>query len=78
MHFQVLLTTRCLLEVVILAQQHYYTKTSLSSIDNTLAEFHNLKDVFLPARERPNFNFPKMHLLSHLTDHIRQYGSCDS
>ncbi|KAF8422128.1 hypothetical protein EV426DRAFT_671624, partial [Tirmania nivea] len=55
-----------------------HTETSLSSIDNALAEFYNLKDVFLPARERPNFNFPKMHLLSYLTDHIRQYGSCDS
>ncbi|KAF8415264.1 hypothetical protein EV426DRAFT_666012 [Tirmania nivea] len=65
-------------EVVILAQQRYHTETSLSSIDNTLAKFHNLKDVFLPARERPNFNFPKMHLLSHLMDHIRQHRSYDS
>ncbi|KAF8415154.1 hypothetical protein EV426DRAFT_513843, partial [Tirmania nivea] len=55
-----------------------HTETSLSSIDNALAEFYNLKDIFLLARERPNFNFSKMHLLSHLMDHIRQYGSCDS
>ncbi|KAF8415650.1 hypothetical protein EV426DRAFT_541670, partial [Tirmania nivea] len=55
-----------------------HIKTSLSSINNALAEFHNLRDVFLPPRERPNFNFPKMHLLSHLTDYIWQYRSCDS
>ncbi|KAF8415297.1 hypothetical protein EV426DRAFT_665634, partial [Tirmania nivea] len=55
-----------------------HTETSLSSIDNALAKFYNLKDVFLPARERRNFNFPKMHLLSHLMDHIQQHGSCDS
>ena len=77
-HLRVLLATRRLLEVVILSQQRYHTESSLSSLDNALAEFHNLKDVFLPARKRPNYNFPKMHLLSHLTDHIRQHGSCDS
>ncbi|KAF8415756.1 hypothetical protein EV426DRAFT_703928 [Tirmania nivea] len=51
MYLRVLLTTRRLLEVVILAQQRYHTETSLSSIDNALTEFHNLKDVFLPAHE---------------------------
>ncbi|KAF8416331.1 hypothetical protein EV426DRAFT_541377, partial [Tirmania nivea] len=55
-----------------------HTETSLSSINNVLVEFHNLKDVFLPARKQPNFNFPKIYLLSHLTDHIWQYGSYDT
>jgi hypothetical protein len=75
---RVLLATRRLLEVVILAQQRYHTESSLQTIDEALSAFHALKYVFLPARKRPDFNFPKLHLLSHLTDHVRQHGSCDS
>jgi len=62
----------------ILAQQRYHTESSLATIDQALSAFHDLKEVFLPARTRPDFNFPKMHLWSHLTDHIRQHGASDN
>ena len=75
---KLLLATRKLLEVVFLAQQRYHTDVSLQSLEHTLAEFHQIKDVFLPARTTGDFNFPKIHLLSHISDHVRQHESSDN
>ena len=69
-HLKVLRVTRNLLEIIILSQQQYYTSASLEAIDANLNSFHELKDVFLLARAPSHFNFPKLHLLTHLTDHI--------
>ena len=51
---------------------------SLQSLEHTLAEFHQIKDVFLPARTTGDFNFPKIHFLSHISDHVHQHGSSDN
>ena len=77
-HLKVLRATRNLLEIIILSQQRYHTSASLEAIDANVNSFHELKDVFLPARTPSHFNFPKLYLLMHLTNHIRLHGACNS
>ncbi|KAF8443553.1 hypothetical protein BDZ91DRAFT_645926, partial [Kalaharituber pfeilii] len=72
---KILRASRKLLEIVLLTQQRFHSTTSLHYLKDAITEFHNVKDIF---GSRCHFNFPKMHLLSHIEEAIIQHGSMDN
>ncbi|KAI9569203.1 hypothetical protein HD554DRAFT_2204673 [Boletus coccyginus] len=66
-----------LVDFVHLAEYHSHTDDTLTALQNTLDDFHCLKDVFIELGCQNHFNIPKFHFLMHYTDTIRTLGSLD-
>ena len=69
---------RSLLDFLYLAQYQCHTSDTLNRLQSHLAAFHEFKTVFLNLGAWENFNFPKLHSLSHYTSSIRLFDSTDN
>ncbi|KAA1479326.1 hypothetical protein DENSPDRAFT_862008 [Dentipellis sp. KUC8613] len=72
--------TRALLDFLFIAQYQSHSDDTLGYLEDTLAEFHQHKSVFLEesARIVPNFNLPKLHMLEHYVPGIKSIGTTDN
>ncbi|KAF8443557.1 hypothetical protein BDZ91DRAFT_635518, partial [Kalaharituber pfeilii] len=74
---------RYLIDFILMAQYRSHTVSTIAYIEKYLQKFHEHKDVFLACyarkedllEEEANFNFSKIHILSHYTEQIPRYGS---
>jgi hypothetical protein len=71
-------TVRALLDFVYLARYPVHTDDTLELLDDTLACFHDAKDIFVDLGIRKGFNIPKLHFMQHYTMFIRLYGTTDN
>lgn len=71
------IATRALLDFIYLASYHSHTDDTLTRLQTALDEFHSNKEIFLPVKKRKDFNFPKIHMLQHYVDMIRNYGTAE-
>ncbi|KAF8263319.1 hypothetical protein EI94DRAFT_1772973 [Lactarius quietus] len=52
--------------------------TFLAHLEDSLAEFHDNKDIFIDVGVRDNFNLPKLHSLLHYGPSIALFGTTDN
>jgi hypothetical protein len=69
---------RAMLNFLYLAQYTSYTNETLHQLQDSLAEFHNNKPIFVDLGIREHFNIPKLHSLSHYESSIRLFGTTDN
>ncbi|KAF8262616.1 hypothetical protein EI94DRAFT_1773137 [Lactarius quietus] len=69
---------QALLNFIYLAQYSVHSKDTLNALDAALCRFHKDKEVFLDLGVRKDFNFPKMHSLSHYRRSIIIFGTTDN
>ena len=67
-----------LMDFTFLAQYETHTSDTLSRLGGCLARFHENKQVFIDLEVRKNFEFPKLHSLTHYASSIRLFGSTDN
>ncbi|KDQ19373.1 hypothetical protein BOTBODRAFT_96113, partial [Botryobasidium botryosum FD-172 SS1] len=74
-----LLATRALMDVILLAQYPTHTDKTLADLGDALAKFHQHKDAYVEAGGRmlPHFDIPKLHALLHYIMSIQQLGGLD-
>jgi Plavaka transposase len=75
---QIIRATRALLDFLFLAQLPSHTTNTLVRLEESLARFHNNKDVFVDLGIREDFNFPKLHSLLHYRLSITLFGTTDN
>src|SRR5215813_6616024 len=66
---------RGILDFVYLAQYPSPTTTMLQSLQCSLTQFHENKDIFIDPGVRSNFNIPKLHSLQHYASSIELFGA---
>jgi hypothetical protein len=71
-------TVRALLDFLYLAQLPSHTTDTLLRLEDSLARFHNHKDVFVDLGVREHFNIPKVHSLLHYKSSITLFGTTDN
>ncbi|KAH8980428.1 hypothetical protein EDB86DRAFT_3236727 [Lactarius hatsudake] len=74
----VIRTARALLDFLYLAQLPSHTTETLLRLEESLARFHDNKDVFVDLGIREHFIIPKVHSLSHYKSSITLFGSTDN
>jgi hypothetical protein len=67
-----------MLDFLYLAQYMSHTNETLCQLQDSLAEFHNNKLIFVDLGIREHFNIPKLHSLSHYESSIRLFGMTDN
>jgi hypothetical protein len=67
-----------MLDFLYLAQYTSHTNETLCQLQDSLAEFHNNKLIFVDLSIREHFNIPKLHSLSHYESLIRLFGTTDN
>ncbi|KAF8263176.1 hypothetical protein EI94DRAFT_1878699 [Lactarius quietus] len=75
---RVVRSTRAFLNFTFLAQFPSHTTYTLCSLEDSLAEFHDNKDIFIDVGVRDNFNLPKLHSLLHYGPSIALFGTTDN
>ncbi|KAH9019702.1 hypothetical protein EDB84DRAFT_1624592 [Lactarius hengduanensis] len=75
---RVIRTVRALLDFLYLAQLPSHTSETLLRLEESLARFHEDKDVFVDLGVREHFNIPKVHSLLHYKSSITLFGSTDN
>ncbi|KAH8997704.1 hypothetical protein EDB86DRAFT_2803420 [Lactarius hatsudake] len=75
---RVIRTARALLDFLYLAQLPSHTTETLLRLEESLARFHDNKDVFVDLGIREHFIIPKVHSLSHYKSSITLFGSTDN
>ncbi|KAJ3925746.1 MAG: hypothetical protein NXY57DRAFT_906700 [Lentinula lateritia] len=73
-----LAATRALLDFLYLACYSIHSSNTLVSLDESLAQFHAKREIFVELNVRENFNFPKLHFLSHYSRAIKYFGTTDN
>ncbi|KAJ3898192.1 hypothetical protein F5879DRAFT_910135 [Lentinula edodes] len=73
-----LAATRALLDFLYLACYSIHSSNTLVSLDESLARFHAKREIFVELNIRENFNFPKLHFLSHYSRAIKYFGTTDN
>lgn len=58
-----------------IARQNSLSTSDILKLEDALAQFHTLRDVFIDAGVRDNFSLPRQHSLSHYARMIRLFGS---
>ncbi|KAI9432280.1 hypothetical protein H4582DRAFT_2113196 [Lactarius indigo] len=71
-------TTRALLDFLYLAQLPSQTTETLRRLDDSLANFHSNKSIFVDLGIRDHFNIPKVHSLIHYSSSITLFGTTDN
>ena len=71
-------TVRALLDFLYLAQLPSQTTNTMLRLEESLARFHENKDVFIDLGARKDFNIPKIHSLMHYTTSISLFGAADN
>jgi Plavaka transposase len=69
---------RALLDFLYLAQYPVHTNETLELLEDALAHFHDVKDIFVDLGIRDSFNIPKLHFVQHYMMFIRLYGTTDN
>ena len=69
---------QALLDFLYIAQFPSQTTTTIIQLEESLAQFHDNKDVFLDLGVRAHFNIPKLHSLVHYSGSISLFGSTDN
>ena len=69
---------RAILDFLYLAQYTSHTNETLHQLQDSLAEFHNNKLIFIDLGIREHFNIPKLHSLSHYDSSIWLFGTMDN
>ena len=67
-----------ILNFLFLAQLPSHSTSTLTRLDDTLAQFHDNKDVFIDLGIRNQFNLPKIHCMLHYSPSIRLFGTTDN
>jgi hypothetical protein len=67
-----------LLDFLYLAQFHCHTSETIAKLEESLAAFHEFKEVFIDFGAREHLNIPKLHSLSHYTTSIQLFGTTDN
>ncbi|KZV59797.1 hypothetical protein PENSPDRAFT_594870 [Peniophora sp. CONT] len=75
---RVLKAVRGLLDFVYLVQYPEASTSTIRRIQDALDRFHDNKKVFEDLGAREDFNFPKMHALSHYIDSLKLFGTADN
>ena len=75
---RIIKAVRALLDFLYLAQLPSHTADTLLHLEESLAQFHNNKDVFVHLGVRKHFNFPKIHSLLHYKLSITLFGTMDN
>ncbi|KAF8257271.1 hypothetical protein EI94DRAFT_1759519 [Lactarius quietus] len=75
---RVVRSTRTFLDFTFLAQFPSHMTYTLRSLEDSLAEFHDNKDIFIDVGVRDNFNLPKLHSLLHYGPSITLFGTTDN
>ncbi|KAI0798229.1 hypothetical protein C8Q75DRAFT_790644 [Abortiporus biennis] len=76
---RLLYAVSAILNFLYLAQYPVQTTETLEQMEKVLATFHENKDIFIDLGVCENFNFPKLHYVSHHYLHFIQYlGSADN
>jgi hypothetical protein len=74
-----LVTAVCaLLDFLFLAQFPSHTSSTLARLEESLARFHDNKDIFIDLGICHHFNMPKIHSMIHYTPSIRLFGTTDN
>ncbi|RPA70789.1 hypothetical protein BJ508DRAFT_201027, partial [Ascobolus immersus RN42] len=66
-----------LVDFVLVCQYKYHTESTIGLLDEYLAGFHKYKDQEKSMEIGGHFNFIKIHLMSHFSDTVRQFGSLE-
>ena len=69
---------RAILDFLYLAQYPVHTSETLKLMDDSLANFHDHKHIFIQLGLRDNFNIPKLHFISHYVRCIKLFGTTDN
>jgi hypothetical protein len=75
---RVVKVVRALLDFLYLAQFPSHTTETLHHLDESLAQFHRNKSVFVDLGVREHFNIPKFHSLIHYHSSISLFGTTDN
>ncbi|CAE6448234.1 unnamed protein product [Rhizoctonia solani] len=74
---RVLKAVIAVIDFIYYARLPVHTDTTLQLLDDALARFHELKNVFVEFEIRTNFNINKIHSMIHYSESIRQLGAAD-
>ncbi|KAH9008168.1 hypothetical protein EDB83DRAFT_2323339 [Lactarius deliciosus] len=69
---------RALLDFVYLAQYSSHTSKTLQRLEDSLARFHENKDVFIDLGVREHLDIPKFHSMLHYRSSITLFGTTDN
>jgi hypothetical protein len=75
---RIIKSARALLDFVFLARYETHTSDTLCLLEESLARFHENKDVFIDLEVRESFELPKLHSLTHYVSSIRLFGTTDN
>ncbi|KAH9059259.1 hypothetical protein EDB87DRAFT_1577735 [Lactarius vividus] len=75
---RVVRATRALLVFIYVAQFPSHTTQTLKCLEDSLATFHQNKDVFVDVGVREHFNIPKLHSLLHYGYSIGLFGTTEN
>lgn len=75
---RIIRSVRALMDFLFLSQYESHTSETLSTLQECLARFHENKQVFIDLEVRENFEFPKLHSLTHYAQSIRLFGTTDN
>ncbi|KAF8259154.1 hypothetical protein EI94DRAFT_1774000 [Lactarius quietus] len=75
---RVVRSTHAFLNFTFLAQFPSHTTYTLRSLEDSLAEFCNNKDIFIDVGVQDNCNLPKLHNLLHYGPSIALFGTTDN
>jgi hypothetical protein len=69
---------RAVLDFLYLAEYPSHTSETLQRLHESLARFHENKEVFVDLGTREDFNIPKLHSLIHYATSIMLFGTTDN
>jgi hypothetical protein len=75
---RVVKAVRALLDFLYLAEYPSHTSETLQRLHESLARFHDNKEVFVDLGTREDFNIPKLHSLIHYATSILLFGTTDN
>ncbi|THU96311.1 hypothetical protein K435DRAFT_664760 [Dendrothele bispora CBS 962.96] len=70
--------TRALLDFLYISCYAIHSDESLALLEQSLAAFHDTRDIFVELGAREHFNLPKLHFLCHYSRAIKLYGTTDN
>lgn len=69
---------RAILDFLYLASYPVHTVDTLDALENSLARFHDNKDIFVDLGVRDGWGVPKLHYLGHYRFYIEYLGTADN
>jgi hypothetical protein len=73
-----IIATRAALDFLYLAQLPVHSSSTLTALTDSLMLFHTNKQIFIDLDIHNDFNFPKIHGMSHYHDGITMFGTTDN